>query len=121
MGHKRPAHRKGTTGQSGASHSKHRVGRPFRTAKAIMHAKYGYTCHLCGHDGGGEADHLTPVSLAPHQRIDPELMRPAHGSNYPCIHPDCVARKGKPRSCNQERGNIINRKRTREFRPSMRW
>lgn len=101
--------------------SRHRTGRPARRAKAEMHAKYGYTCWICGHDGAGEADHLNPLSLAPDQRVDPEAMRPAHGSYYPCTHPTCVARKGKPRCCNQERGNIINRKRTATYTPSMTW
>lgn len=77
-------------------HFKHRGGRPFARAKARMHELYGYTCHLCGHDGAGEADHLTPISVWPDQPIDPELMRPAHGANYPC--PSCG------RKCNTERG-----------------
>jgi hypothetical protein len=82
--------------------SRHRVGRPYRTARKRMFAMYGTICHLCGHDGAGEADHLDPISLTPGQRIDPQRMRPAHGSNAPC--PVCVGADGKPRACNQERG-----------------
>lgn len=67
-----------------------------------MHAVYGYVCHLCGHGGAGEADHLDPVGLAPDQPIDWRLMRPSHGSNYPCSV--CPGRGGKGRACNQERG-----------------
>jgi hypothetical protein len=99
----------------------HRVGRRYRHAKAVMHAMFGDTCHICGHAGAGEADHLIPISLVPDQPLDPEAMRPAHGSNYPCVDPTCMARKGKPRSCNQERGNIINRKRTATYTPRMTW
>lgn len=76
--------------------SKHRTGRPFRRAKARMHEVFGYTCHICGHGGAGEADHLDPVSLHPDQPVDWRRMRPAHGANYPC--PQCG------RKCNTERG-----------------
>lgn len=87
-----------------------------------MHATYGYTCHLCGHEGAGESDHLTPLSLDPDQPVDASLWRPAHGSSYPCTHPTCVARKGKPRSCNQERGGAkAMAKREREYVPRMTW
>lgn len=82
--------------------SLHRTGRRYLDAKAEMHARYGYLCHICGHYGAGEADHLTPVSVDPGQPIDPELMRPSHGSNYPCRL--CRGEGGKGRACNQERG-----------------
>jgi hypothetical protein len=82
--------------------SHHRAGRPFRTAKTLMHQHYGYTCHLCGHPGAHEADHLDPISLHPDQPIDWRRMRPAHGSNSPC--PICPGKDGKGRACNQERG-----------------
>ncbi len=61
-----------------------------------MFALYGHTCHLCGHGGAGEADHLVPISLDVDQPIDPHAMRPAHGANSPC--PTCG------RKCNTERG-----------------
>lgn len=75
-----------------------------------MFALYGTVCHLCGHDGATEADHLTPVSVDPGQPVDPHAMRPAHGSSAPC--PTCG------RACNQARG-------TREtgawFAPAVDW
>ncbi len=77
-------------------HNKHRGGRPNARAKQKMHELYGYVCHLCGHDGAGESDHLIPVSVWPDQPVTAELRRPAHGVNYPC--PTCGRR------CNQERG-----------------
>jgi hypothetical protein len=64
---------------------------------------FGRVCHICGHDGAGEADHLVPISVDSDQPVDPYLMRPAHGSSAPC--PVCVGRNGLPRKCNQERGN----------------
>jgi hypothetical protein len=98
--------------------SKHRTGRPWREAKAKMHATYGYTCHLCGHEGAGEADHLDTLAHNPGQRIDYQRLRPAHGSNYPC--PVCPPRDGKPRCCNQERGTkSIDA--MRAFTPAMEW
>lgn len=64
-----------------------------------MFAIYGDVCHICGHHGAGEADHLVPYSKAEDKaRIaEPHEMRPAHGGNYPC--PVCG------RKCNAERGN----------------
>lgn len=85
--------------------SLHRTGHRHRRANANMFATYGRTCWLCGHEGATEADHLVPISVDPDQPVDADGRRPAHGSSGPCTHPDCVKRKGKPRSCNQERGN----------------
>lgn len=76
--------------------SRHRTGRPYRRACEQMRAIYGTVCIHCGHPGAGEADHLIPVSVDPHQPIDPHGMRPSHGSNYPC--------QTCGRRCNQERG-----------------
>lgn len=73
-----------------------RTGHRYRQSRATMFTLYGDTCHLCGHAGADTADHLEPVSLNPHQPIDPHLMRPAHGVDG-C--PTCG------RKCNQERGN----------------
>jgi len=75
-----------------------------------MLAAQGDVCWLCGHPGGFEADHIVPISLAPDQPIDPDLLRPSHGSNYPC--PTCGRR------CNQERSNKVN---FIAFRPSITW
>lgn len=63
---------------------------------------FGTICHICGHDGAGEADHLEAVALNPYQPVDPLLMRPAHGTSAPC--PVCIGSDGTPRKCNQERG-----------------
>lgn len=57
---------------------------------------YGTVCHICGHGGASEADHLTPLSIDPDQPISPHAMRPSHGSSARC--PTCG------RACNQERG-----------------
>lgn len=76
--------------------TRHRVGRPYRRARQQMFALYGTVCHLCGHDGAGEADHLEAVALDPGQPLDPHTMRPAHGTSSPC--PTCG------RCCNQAKG-----------------
>ena len=75
-----------------------------------MFARYGTVCIHCGHDGAGEADHLNPISRDPEQKPDPDLMRPSHGSNYPC--PTCG------RCCNQEKGNRTDYV---QFRPKLAW
>lgn len=90
--------------------SRHRAGRPWQRARRQMFAIYGTTCHLCGHDGAGEADHLMPISVDPDQPLDPHTMRPAHGANSRC--PTCG------RACNTERGN---RPITRPLRTSQDW
>ncbi len=81
---------------------RHRNSSRFRRAREQMFMMYGTVCHICGHDGAGEADHLTPLNLDPDQPVDPHAMRPAHGSSAPC--PVCVGSTGTPRKCNQERG-----------------
>ncbi len=97
--------------------SRHRVGHAYRTARQQMFALYGHRCHICGHGGAKQADHLTPISVDPGQPIDPHTMRPAHGAgdpkrglDNPC--PRCGRR------CNQERGA---RRTTQVFKPALRW
>lgn len=75
-----------------------------------MFAIYGTICHLCGHGGAGEADHLVPISADADQPIDPHAMRPAHGANAPC--PTCG------RKCNTERGA---RSVQTFYRPALDW
>ena len=81
--------------------SRKRVGARYRRARELMFAHYGHICHLCGHDGAMQADHLVTFREDPDQPIDWRDMRPAHGGNRrgydnPC--PTCGRR------CNQERG-----------------
>jgi hypothetical protein len=66
-----------------------------------MFAIYGDLCHLCGHGGATQADHLIPISVWATQPIDPHAMRPAHG-NEP--HTRCAT---CGRACNQEKGNKL--------------
>ena len=96
--------------------SLHRGGSRYRKAKAEMHARYGYRCIHCGHDGAGESDHVTALAVDPDQPIDPDGMRPSHGSNYPC--PVCPGKAGKGRACNQERGT---RPVDAMFTPALTW
>jgi hypothetical protein len=64
-----------------------------------MFLHYGHVCHLCGHDGAVEADHLIPISVWSTQPVDPHAMRPAHGANGKC--PRCGL------ACNQIKGNKL--------------
>lgn len=77
-----------------------------------MFAMYGRVCHLCGHDGAGEADHLVPLATNSTQPLDPRTMRPAHGIKSRCPH--CP---GQP-ACNQVRGN---RPLETTFKPKLVW
>lgn len=80
-----------------------RKGRPWRRARAACLAA-STVCHLCRHEGAGEADHH-PLPLAElisrgMNPNDPDNLRPAHGSSSPC--PTCGL------CCNQVKGNKIN-------------
>lgn len=79
----------------GQAQRRYRSSRKYQEARRQMFAIYGRTCHLCGHGGALEADHLTPLALDPDQPPDPHAMRPAHGVNGRCT--TCG------RACNQER------------------
>lgn len=94
-------------------HNKHRSGRPYKRARKIMFATYGHTCHICGHPGATDADHLTAVSVDPDQPVDYTLMRPAHGVSG-C--PYCPLINGKRRKCNQSKGAGRVK-----FQPSINW
>lgn len=89
---------------------KHRTGRPYRRAREQMFAMYGTVCHLCGHEGATQADHLRSIARDPEQAVSPTNMRPAHGNDHPC--PTCG------RACNQAKGSkarIAIVKTTREW------
>jgi len=102
-------------GETMGAPAKHRGGWAFNKAKREMFALYGHTCHICGHEGALQADHLDPLAYDPEQPVDAESMRPAHGaaqagSDNPC--PTCGRR------CNQERGKNIS---FTMFQPALTW
>lgn len=76
--------------------SRHRSGRPWQRTRRAMFTLYGTKCHLCGHEGAGDAGHDTALAHDPGQPLDPTAMRPVHGALSPC--PTCG------RHCNQEQG-----------------
>lgn len=72
-----------------------RKGRPYRRARQQMFALFGTVCHICGHEGATDADHVEPIASNPDQRVTALALRPAHGVRG-C--PTCGRR------CNQSRG-----------------
>ena len=82
-----------------ASRSAGRKGARWRRAKADAVAAAGGVCHLCGHLGAYEGDHvparkiLVALGLDPN---DPRFIKASHGSSCRC--PTC----GK--ACNQVKG-----------------
>lgn len=77
-----------------------RKGRRWRNARATC-LSISTLCHICGHEGAGEADH-DPIPLAELIRLgldpdDPAHLKPAHGSSSPC--------ETCGRCCNQAKGN----------------
>lgn len=80
-----------------------RKGRPWREAKAKLHATTDL-CHLCGHAGAREADHEPPRKVLLALGLDPndvQYLRAAHGSSCPC--PTCG------QACNQIKGTGTGR------------
>lgn len=73
-----------------------RKGPQYSNWKKAVLARYGTTCHLCGHGGAYTADHLIPLSVWSNQPYNPMLARPAHGVEG-C--PTCQI------PCNSSRGN----------------
>jgi len=93
-----------------------RKGRAYREAVQLMWIRWqeagnGTMCHICGHQGATEADHIVTIADDPDQVPHWSRFRPSHGVNPrgghpgPCRHPDCIAiNNGAPRPCNQQRG-----------------
>lgn len=67
-----------------------------------VHARWGHTCHLCGHGEAYTADHLIPLSVWSNQPYDARLARPAHGVVQPDGSEGCPTCYVK---CNSSRGN----------------
>ena len=70
-------------------------GRRWQAFRQVVFQVYGRTCHLCGHDGANQVDHVISVLEAPHLAWDLGNCRPAHGTRNRC--PVCG------RCCNQAR------------------
>jgi len=87
-----------------------RRGTRWQTAKQAAFALWGTDCWWCHHPGGYEGDHLVRLTDGG-DPYNPDNIRPAHGSNYPC--PVCISpTTGKPRCCNQERNRKTKTART---------
>jgi hypothetical protein len=71
-----------------------------RLVSYVIARDYG-VCHICGHAGATEADHLEPVTENSERALDASNLKAAHGMK-PC--PVCSQAAGKPVRCNQIRG-----------------
>jgi hypothetical protein len=76
----------------------------------MMLRRYGTTCHICGHPGAAQADHLEPLAENPGRALDIENLRPAHGASRgggsnpcPVCTPAAEARGYGPVYCNTVR------------------
>lgn len=80
-----------------------RKGRPWRRARDKVFDAHGDLCHLCGHGGAANVDHVIPKDMWIAMGGDPEdpaNLRPAHGANSRC--PVCH------RCCNQVKGDRLD-------------
>lgn len=72
-----------------------RTGHKYREWKRLIFLHFGRVCHICGHGGAQDADHLIPLAVHLDDHTDYRTGRPAHGIRG-C--PTCK------RKCNQIRG-----------------
>jgi len=71
-------------------------------ARAVI-SHYGGLCHICGHGGARQPDHVISIADRPDLAWKLENCRPAHGApGNPC--PVCTAECGRRVFCNQLRG-----------------
>jgi hypothetical protein len=54
-------------------------GRRWQAFRLLVFGTYGRTCHICGHPGSNQVDHLIPQAVAPHLAWVLSNCRPAHG------------------------------------------
>lgn len=54
-------------------------GRRWQAMRLRVFAIYGRECHLCGHGGSNQIDHLVPVSVDPALAWSLENLKPVHG------------------------------------------
>jgi hypothetical protein len=73
-------------------------------ARAVI-SEYGGLCHLCGHGGARQVDHLESIAEHPEWAFKMSNCRPAHGSPGNAC-PQCTQAAGKPVNCNQIRGAL---------------
>ena len=52
-------------------------GRRWTMLRTAVFAAYGRTCHLCGHGGANQVDHVIPVPIRPDLGWVLENLRPA--------------------------------------------
>lgn len=81
-----------------------RSGRPARRVAAQTFQRKGTICAICGHHGASDSDHIVPLDLGG----DPLALsnrQPVHGKT-PCYQCPPYP-NGKPRRCNQTKGNTL--------------
>jgi 5-methylcytosine-specific restriction endonuclease McrA len=86
-----------------AAQRRGRSGRPADRVRQQTFQRYGTRCAICGHEGASDSDHIVPISRGG----DPLALsnrQPAHG-RVPCTV--CPPVNGKPRRCNQSKGNML--------------
>lgn len=80
----------------------HARGHRWEKFAAFVVQSYHGICHICGHPGARQVDHLTPVTEGGDE-WDIRNCRPAHGApGNPC--PVCSLQAGSKIVCNQLRG-----------------
>lgn len=80
-----------------------RSGRANDDVRKRMFARRGDRCAICGHRGASDSDHIVPLSKGGHPTALSN-RQPAHG-RVPCYQCPPYA-NGKPRRCNQDKGNM---------------
>lgn len=68
--------------------------------KRLVFQTYGTNCHVCGHGGARQVDHLESVTEHPELALVLSNCRPAHGAPGNAC-PVCSAAAGSAVNCNQ--------------------
>ena len=79
---------------------KHPTGREWERIKASVLEFHHRVCHLCGHPGAEQVDHIIPFTERADLATDPKNLRPAHGSSGTQSNPCATCNL----NCNNIRG-----------------
>lgn len=93
-------------------------GHVYRRMARFVFEQHGHRCHLCGHDGAMQLDHVESQTESPGRAHDAGNLRPVHGTTRGQVNPcaTCSRAAGKPVNCNQIRGGYTIERAIRKLR-----
>lgn len=95
--------------------SRHTLPGDWKTRKARCLAEHERRCHVCGHDGADEVDHV--VNVARGGSHEPENLRPIHGH----VCPTCGRRCHQSKTATEAQTSRHRGRREPERHPGLLW